>query len=153
MAKDFIKCFENEKERIKRIIQVKRDEIVLTSYKKDKDSIYQVEDTQKYTFTAYNKINEAIFVITTAKCETIVFNMVLCTVIANIPNLVEVEYDKIVNQIFIRIIEKEKQSIYDEWSNLLASETEYDIRVIFNGERPAIKKTDRKTGKNLYIEI
>lgn len=73
MAKDFIKCFENEKERIKRIIQVKRDEIVLTSYKKDKDSIYQVEDTQKYTFTAYNKINEAIFVITTAKCETIVF--------------------------------------------------------------------------------
>lgn len=79
--------------------------------------------------------------------------MVLCTVIANIPNLVEVEYDKIVNQIFIRIIEKEKQSIYDEWSNLLASETEYDIRVIFNGERPAIKKTDRKTGKNLYIEI
>lgn len=152
MAEDFSKSF--EKEGIKRIIQVKRGEIVLTSYKKDKDSIYQVEDTQKYTFTAYNKINETIFVITTAKCETIVFNMVLCTVIANIPNLAEVEYDKIVNQIFIRIIEKGRQYIYDEWSNLLASVTKkYDIRVIYNGERPAIKKTDRETGQNRYIEI
>ena len=151
MAKNFSKCFENEG--TKRIIQVKRGEIVLTIYKKDKDSIYRVEDTQKYTFTAYNKINETIFVITTAKCETIVFNMVLCIVIANIPNLVKVECNEIVNQIFIRIINGKEQFIYDERSKLLIKETEYDVKVIFNGKGSAIKKTDRETGQNLYIEI
>ena len=132
-----------------RKIQVKKREVVLTTFKEGNDNCCK----ETYKYTMYNTFNKTIVTIVTDNLETIIFNIDLCIVIANIPELVKVECYKIIDQIFIKIIGREKQSIYDEKSNLLETETKYDMEVIYGGCGPSIKKTHKQTGKTYCVEL
>lgn len=137
---------------ITRKIQVKKGEVVLTTIREDK-GVKCCENEYKYKYSMYEIFNNNILTVVTNKGETVVFNINLCNVIAKIRKLVKVEYTDVVDQTFIKIVNGKKQSIYDERSNLLETSSKYDIEVIFNGCRPAIKMTDIKTSESHCIEL
>lgn len=139
-------------EGITREIQVKKGEVVLTTSKEGKDG-KGCRNTYRYVYTMYDMFNKDILTIVTHNSETIVFNLNRCSVIANIPKLVKVECKQIINQTFIKIVEGKKQYIYDERSNLLETETKYDMEVIFGGRGLVIEKTNKKTGKSHCTEL
>lgn len=137
---------------ITRKIQVNKVVVILTTIRKDKDSKCY-KSVYTYQYGMYEMFNNNILTIVTYKGETIVFNLNRCSVIANIPKLVKIECTEVVDQTFVKVVDGKKQSIYDERSNLLETSNKFDMEVIFNGCRPAIKMTDWKTNKSHYIEL
>lgn len=114
---------------ITRKIQVKKRVVVLTTIREGED-VKCCENQYTYQYSMYEIFNNNILTIVTNKGETVVFNINLCSVIANIPKLVKVECTEVVDQIFVKIVNGKKQSIYDERSNLLETSNKFDMEVI-----------------------
>lgn len=92
-----------------------------------------------------------ILEINTDEGNIVVISINLCNKIVTVPCSAAITYSYVAGELFVKVTNGEKQIIYDEQANILASETKFDIEVIFGGCGPLIKKTSKETGEEYRI--
>lgn len=78
---------------------------------------------------------------------TDIYNIEECQIIYRVPQIARIESFTIIgDELFINIIEGDKESIYDERGNLIEADRENHLDVVFGGCGLLIKKTSKKDG-------
>lgn len=146
-----------ERGRIRKIL-VQRTEVKITLYKeKNIDKKNQQEiDIIRRTYQICTELNFGdcrILKCISKKGEVDFYNINLCYKFLSVPIGATIEYIYVAGQVFVKVIEDGKQSIYDEVGNLIESDTENDIMPIFSGCNIVIQKKNKSTGKVLFSNL
>lgn len=112
----------------------------IEEYRKDVFSFIKVITINNHQLLEGNK---------KSKKENTIVSISRCKTICKISEKTIVEYIISCEELYVKTTEPEgRQTIYDEEGNLIASETEYNITVIFAGCGNVLQKTNKKDGKS-----
>lgn len=107
--------------------------------------------TIELSYVEYSEIesgNKKFLEITTTEGEKAIINVELCNITVKVQSKAHIQYYFVADEVFIKVAEGEKQTIYDVRANMIISDTEYNIEVVFGGCQPIIKLIDKRTGKS-----
>lgn len=114
-----------------------------TKFSREYDSISEISLSGKHKI-AYGISREC----------TDIYNIEECQMIHRVPQTARVDSFIIIGEeLFINVIEGDKESIYDERGNLIEADRENHLDVVFGGCGLLIKKTSKKDGREKFYNF
>lgn len=143
---------------VRKLVVDKRKVKIFTYSKEGCENKGEETGRSKYSenyvsYTVIESGDRRLLEIVTDNGTITVISIDLCKKIVTVPCSAAIVYSYVAGEVFIKVKDNEKQVIYDEQANMLASETEFDIDVEFGGCDALIKKTSKKTGQNYRMTL
>ncbi len=135
-----------------RSISIHKNEVKISTSREKTDNKAKQNTSIKKQYQIVNGIDlgEHKVVQCLDKGEITVFSISQCQKICQVPQTAVVKYSAVGNELFVKVVDDEKESIYDEVGNLIESDSENQLAVVFKGCGVVIKKTSKKTGRENY---
>lgn len=132
-----------------RKITINRNEVRISATQRKIDSKEKEITCIKKTYQIVNVIdmgeNHQL-----VKClgqgEITIFSISQCCKICQVPQTAVVKYFIVCDELFVKIMDGEKESIYDESGTLIEADCRNCLEVVFGGCEPRVKKTSKRTG-------
>lgn len=138
-----------------RRIVISRNEVKISTSKSKTDSKQKESTTMKKKYQIINGIDVGKHQV--VQCldsgEITVFSITQCIRICKVPQSAVVKYSIVAGELFMKVIDDDKEYIYDEVGNLIDSDVNYNLDVAFSGCEAVIKKTSKKSGKESYYSF
>ncbi|MBO5479055.1 MAG: hypothetical protein J6A04_05090 [Clostridia bacterium] len=132
-----------------RRIVVNNNEVIIFYYRQKNVPKTRMEvKREKFRILTIFSIGERKLVqCISAKGEVVFYSINQCCKITSAPVRSKIEFFYVAGEVLIKVTDDEKQSLYDESGNLIATETEYDVTPKFSGCDVVIEKVDKSTQK------
>lgn len=136
-----------------RRVRIHKNEVKISTLREKTDNKVKQSTAIKRKYQIVNEIDLGEHKV--AQClangEITIFSISQCQKICQVPQAAVVKYSVVGNELFVNIVEEEKESIYDEVGNLIESDSENQLAVVFKGCGVVIKRTSKKTGRKGYF--
>ena len=132
-----------------RRIAINRNQVTISISKARTDNKKNESVTMKKEYQIINGIDFGKHQV--AQCinqgEITIFSITQCSKICKAPQSAVVKYSVVAGELFVKVIDDDKESLYDEAGNLIETDTNNKLEVVFVGSGAVLKKTNKKNGK------
>lgn len=133
-----------------RRITISRNKVKISISQKEVDNGSAVDTKLKEKYQIINektlsdehKIAQCI-----GRGEKVVYSITHCQKICQAPQTASVKYFIVGDELFVKVVDDDKESIYDEIGNLIEADRDNHLSVVFGGCGLLIKKTSKKDGR------